>query len=127
MEISQDVGHRPLVFIRFNPDDYKKKDGKNVLSCWKILKTGEVWNDAMILTPEEAKRFGTWLLESATIDGEEVGSSYKIQFTSVQRAKFYYQNPTSNSKTNKFSKLPLPLLNLFHRQRHFTESYINKY
>ena len=23
MELSQDVGHRPIVFIRFNPDDYK--------------------------------------------------------------------------------------------------------
>jgi hypothetical protein len=23
MELSQDVGHRPIIFIRFNPDDYK--------------------------------------------------------------------------------------------------------
>jgi len=33
MELSQDVGHRPIIFIRFNPDDYKK-DGKKVSSCW---------------------------------------------------------------------------------------------
>ena len=34
MELSQDVGHRPIVFIRFNPDNYKKRDGTNVSSCW---------------------------------------------------------------------------------------------
>jgi len=33
MELSQDVGHRPIIFIRFNPDGYKK-DGKKVSSCW---------------------------------------------------------------------------------------------
>jgi len=33
MEISQDVGHRPVVFIRFNPDNYQTPTG-NVTSCW---------------------------------------------------------------------------------------------
>ena len=33
MELSQDLGHRPIVFIRFNPDDYNK-NGTNVTSCW---------------------------------------------------------------------------------------------
>ena len=33
MELSQDVGHRPIVFIRFNPDDYDN-DGINISSCW---------------------------------------------------------------------------------------------
>ena len=33
MEISQDVGHRPIVFIRFNPDDYED-NGKKITSCW---------------------------------------------------------------------------------------------
>jgi len=33
MELSQDVGHRPIVFIRLNPDDYIEQD-KNVPSCW---------------------------------------------------------------------------------------------
>ena len=36
MEISQDVGHRPVVFIRFNPDNYLNKDGKKISSCWKV-------------------------------------------------------------------------------------------
>ena len=33
MELSQDVGYRPIVFIRFNPDGYEK-DGKSIASCW---------------------------------------------------------------------------------------------
>jgi hypothetical protein len=54
MEISQDVGHRPIVFIRFNPDDYIDLNGKKIKSCWTpnkktqilyVPKTKEVeWN-----------------------------------------------------------------------------------
>ena len=36
MEISQDIGHRPVVFIRFNPDAYVNQEGKKVTSCWRI-------------------------------------------------------------------------------------------
>jgi len=39
MELSQDVGHRPIIFIRFNPDDYEK-DGTNITSCWGQNKKG---------------------------------------------------------------------------------------
>ena len=39
MELSQDVGHRPIVFIRFNPDDYDN-NGTNVSSCWGNNKKG---------------------------------------------------------------------------------------
>ncbi len=39
MEISQDINHRPLIFIRFNPDDYKKGE-ENITSCWGIGKSG---------------------------------------------------------------------------------------
>jgi hypothetical protein len=39
MELSQDIGHRPIVFIRFNPDDYEK-NGTNITSCWSINKQG---------------------------------------------------------------------------------------
>ena len=35
-ELWQDIGHRPLVFIRFNPDDYFDISGKHVTSCWGI-------------------------------------------------------------------------------------------
>ncbi len=39
MELSQDVAHRPIVFIRFNPDDYTQAD-KSITSCWGIDKKG---------------------------------------------------------------------------------------
>jgi len=57
MELSQDVGHRPIVFIRFNPDEYIKRDTSRVKSCWSLSKsTGLVsveknnrrqWNDRL--------------------------------------------------------------------------------
>jgi hypothetical protein len=40
MEISQDVGHRPIVFIRFNPDGYTDQAGTIIKSCWKLNKLG---------------------------------------------------------------------------------------
>jgi hypothetical protein len=39
MELSQDVGHRPIVFIRFNPDDYIE-NGIQVPSCWVVNDKG---------------------------------------------------------------------------------------
>ena len=56
MEISKDVGHRPIVFIRFNPDDYINKNNENIKSCWKVNNTGiiqiqknklEEWNNRL--------------------------------------------------------------------------------
>jgi hypothetical protein len=55
MEISQDCNHRPIIFIRFNPDDYIN-NGVKIQSCWKIHKTGIMainktkeieWNDRL--------------------------------------------------------------------------------
>ena len=40
MEISQDLGHPNIVFIRFNPDAYTNNEGKKVKSCWKVNKSG---------------------------------------------------------------------------------------
>jgi hypothetical protein len=39
MEISQDVNHRPIVFIRFNPDEYIKNNEK-ISSCWGVNGNG---------------------------------------------------------------------------------------
>lgn len=56
MEISKDVGHRPIVFIRFNPDDYINKNNENIKSCWKVNNKGiiqiqknklEEWNNRL--------------------------------------------------------------------------------
>jgi hypothetical protein len=40
MEISQDLGHPNIVFIRFNPDSYTDIDGNKIKSCWKVNKQG---------------------------------------------------------------------------------------
>jgi hypothetical protein len=40
MEISQDVGHRPIVMIRFNPDAYVDIDGDKVKSPWNPTENG---------------------------------------------------------------------------------------
>jgi hypothetical protein len=39
MELSQDLQHRPIVFIRFNPDEYKI-DKKTFETCWGTNKSG---------------------------------------------------------------------------------------
>ena len=40
MQLSQDINHRPLVFIRFNPDSYKTTQNKTITSCWTLNKLG---------------------------------------------------------------------------------------
>ena len=40
MEISKDLGHRPIIFLRFNPDEYFDEEGNIIKSCWKINKSG---------------------------------------------------------------------------------------
>ena len=39
MELSKDLDFRPVIFIRFNPDDYIKNNEK-ITSCWTINKNG---------------------------------------------------------------------------------------
>jgi len=39
MEISRDVNHKSIIFIRFNPDDYIINNNK-ITSCWSINKNG---------------------------------------------------------------------------------------
>ena len=42
MQISQDINHRPVVFIRFNPDSYTNQDGILIKSCWKLNQKGVI-------------------------------------------------------------------------------------
>jgi hypothetical protein len=50
MELFQDFGNRPIVFIRFNPDNYINEDGKKILSSFKYHKSFDV---PMIRNPKE--------------------------------------------------------------------------
>jgi hypothetical protein len=54
MQISEDIGHRPLILIRFNPDSYRDKKGEFINSPWKLGKDGllhlisnEIWEDRL--------------------------------------------------------------------------------
>jgi len=58
MEISQDLGHRPVIFIRFNPDDYIKCDGIKVKTCWSVNKT-----TGMVVVDKNNKRHWVERLE----------------------------------------------------------------
>lgn len=40
MELSKDLHYRPIVFIRFNPDDYTNLEGEKIRTCWKLNKFG---------------------------------------------------------------------------------------
>jgi hypothetical protein len=60
MEISKDLAHRPIVFIRFNPDEYET-NGETISSCWGINKKGicvikkrktEEWNQRLKILEE---------------------------------------------------------------------------
>ena len=53
MELSQDLGFRPIVFIRFNPDDYLDKLGKKIKSCWKTNKA----NGLIVLDSKKIKEW----------------------------------------------------------------------
>ena len=41
LELYIDVGCRPIIFIRFNPDAYIDKDKNKVASCWQINNMGQ--------------------------------------------------------------------------------------
>jgi hypothetical protein len=62
MEIFHDLGNRPLVVLRFNPDSYKK-DGKKVSGCFKVTKTYSLsinkneWSDRIKLLIETIKKY----------------------------------------------------------------------
>ena len=63
MEISQDLGFRPIIFIRFNPDDYIKNK-INITTCWTVNGNGlcvikknkqKEWNDRLLNLKEQVE------------------------------------------------------------------------
>ena len=62
MELSSDLHHRPIVFIRFNPDAYTNQDNVVVKSCWKVNKMGVIqvaknkqneWEERIVMLKEQ--------------------------------------------------------------------------
>ena len=68
MEIFQDFGNRPLVYIRFNPDSYINEENKKVLSSFKnhktlfvpMIKVKKEWNNRLNVLKETVSK---WLIE----------------------------------------------------------------
>lgn len=67
MQLFQDLGSRPLIFIRFNPDAYFQRDGKKVTGCWGETKMGydikpskiKEWSDRLNVLYETLKGYLT--------------------------------------------------------------------
>ena len=67
MEISKDLGHCPVVFIRFNPDAYVNGEGVKVMSPWRqnsvgaitVMKSHQAAWDERLAVLEEMTRY--WL------------------------------------------------------------------
>ena len=66
MELSQDLGYRPIILIRFNPDNYIKNT-EQITSCWSYNKKGIIvikknklneWNERLYILKE---RIEYWL------------------------------------------------------------------
>jgi len=79
MMLSEDVAHRPIIFIRFNPDGYTV-NGKKIKSCWGKTKTGIM----KVMRPKE------WA-ERLECLAEEVARAIPIipEKTITQRNLFY--------------------------------------
>ena len=65
MQISQDLGHRSIIFIRFNPDGYINNNNK-ITSCWGIDGYGilnikknkkQEWENRLINLKEQIKYY----------------------------------------------------------------------
>ena len=76
MELSQDLNHKPIVLIRFNPDSYCDNENKTISSCWGyntknicIIKKQNEWSLRLNILNDQIKY---WLnpinLTSKTIE-----------------------------------------------------------
>ena len=63
MEISRDIGHRPLIFIRFNPDGYIDNKDTKIKTCWVPNKQNGIlrvppnrqkdWNNRLVVLHQQ--------------------------------------------------------------------------
>ena len=86
MELSKDVNHRPIVFLRFNPDGYIRSDGYQVKSCWTYDKNGIIRVKQSSMDEWKARletlieRIDYWLHHETkkTVEKEELFYSEKL-------------------------------------------------
>jgi hypothetical protein len=70
MELSQDIDHRPMVFIRFNPDSYINENNIKINSCWKpnnlgilVINDNDEWKTRL---HKLKKEINYWLKNNTT-------------------------------------------------------------
>lgn len=61
-ELFEDVGQRPCIFLRFNPDSYIDDKKNKIASCWKkdkkgisVLKDEDIWNQRLDILANSMK------------------------------------------------------------------------
>ena len=64
MEISKDIGHRNLVFLRFNPDTYVNQKNQRVASCWSTNGKG--------ITQVSVKKRAEWASRLETLRNQVI-------------------------------------------------------
>lgn len=57
LQLLADIGSRPLVLIRFNPDAYIDKFNQRITSCWGVDKCGQAR-----IAPSKAAEWATRLM-----------------------------------------------------------------
>jgi hypothetical protein len=78
MELFQDFGNRPVIYIRFNPDAYINAEKKKILSCFKthktlcvpIIRNKKEWDNRLELLKEKINH---WLI---TIPEKEITTEF---------------------------------------------------
>jgi hypothetical protein len=70
MQLSADLKHKPITFIRFNPDKYIKKDGELCESCWKVdgygiisIKNKTEWIERLMVLKQQIEY---WILHPSS-------------------------------------------------------------
>ncbi len=61
-------------------------------------------SDSSRLSVQSSDLVGTWDLQSANLNGEKVGSYYKIQFIKEGRVQYYYERGKSPERGDYFTE-----------------------
>jgi hypothetical protein len=85
MQISEDIGHRPLTMIRFNPDSYTNKKGEFINDTWKLGKDG-----LLHLTEDDA--WENRLHTLSTYIDTWLEKPEDTELKTIELVKLYYDN-----------------------------------
>lgn len=87
MEISSDIGHRPIVFLRFNPDAYIDDKENKITSCWGVDGRG------MAVVKKEKK--DEWEKRLSALHTQLLYWIHNIPGKTVEIIQLFYDQPIS--------------------------------